>query len=37
MCEAARVLSEEYDAEGARLKVKAHPAALARLARMLER
>ena len=35
--EAARVLSEEYDEAGARLKVKAHPAALARLARMLER
>ncbi|MFT3764589.1 MAG: GTPase HflX [Minicystis sp.] len=35
--EAARVLSEEYDEAGARLKVKAHPAALARLERMLER
>ncbi|APR86543.1 GTP-binding protein related to HflX [Minicystis rosea] len=35
--EAARVLSEEYDEAGACLKVKAHPAALARLARLLER
>jgi len=35
--DAARVLSEEYDEAGARLKVRAHPAALARLGRMLSR
>ncbi len=35
--EAARVLSEEYDAEGRRLKVLAHPAALARLESLLRR
>jgi GTP-binding protein HflX len=35
--EVARVLAEEYDEAGARLKVRAHPAALARLARLLAR
>jgi len=35
--EVAHVLSEEYDEAGARLKVRAHPAALARLGRMLTR
>jgi GTP-binding protein HflX len=35
--DAARVLSEEYDEAGARLKVRVHPAALARLTRLLER
>ena len=35
--EVARVVSEEYDEAGARLKVRVHPAALARLERMLAR
>jgi GTP-binding protein HflX len=35
--EAARVLAEEYDGAGRRLKVLAHPAALARLQSMLRR
>jgi GTP-binding protein HflX len=35
--DAARVLSEEYDEAGARMKVRAHPAALARLERLLTR
>lgn len=35
--EAARVLSEEYGAEGASLRVRAHPAALARLRALLAR
>jgi GTPase len=34
---AARVLSEEYDESGARLRVLAHPAELARLGRLLGR
>jgi GTP-binding protein HflX len=33
--ENARVLSEEYDQEGARLRLRAHPAALARLQSLL--
>ena len=35
--EAARVVSEEYDEGGRRLKVRAHPAALARLTSLLAR
>jgi len=35
--ETARVLSEEYDDAGTRLRVSAHPAALARLKLALER
>ena len=35
--EIARVLSEEYDEAGARLKVRAHPAGLARIERLLAR